>query len=359
MSTDYNPIDPTVATEGDISMQQQRSRHAERGQVLAIVAGGAIALILLMGLVLDGGLAFLNRRDGQNTSDVMALAGTKFVADTHRAKPQADPSITTTFEALRRTAMANDCAAGGAVPCTWQAWYVVGGPTGPVDSSKVTAGSAVPANALGVRVAVNRQPRTFVVGFVGIANWAVDTEATAIAEALRTAPAGQLLPIGAKDPTSAVPAQDPYQPGQVYDLTDGKDEPGGFGWLTWLGSPNATVLGDSICTPDNPEFTLPVDIDGSKGKTNAIQVRTCLDEWISSGQTVLIPIFDTVTKVNGDNVYHVIAVAAFVLTSREQPAVDNIRGYFVEIYPTNPIPGGVGSRPPNEDDTSFSLTLVR
>ena len=64
------------------------------------------------------------------------------------------------------------------------------------------------------------------VGFIGIGNWVVDTEATAIAEVLRTAPAGQLLPIAAKDPTSAVPPQDPYQPGQVYDLTDGKDEPG-------------------------------------------------------------------------------------------------------------------------------------
>ena len=109
--------------------------------------------------------------------------------------------------------------------------------------------------------------------------------------------------------------------------------------MTWLGSPSAPTLGNSICTPDNPPFTLPVDIDGSKGKTNSSQVRTCLDYWIDSGQTVLIPIYDTVTKDKGDNVYHVIAVAAFVLTSREQPAVDNIRGYFVEIFPTNPIPG--------------------
>ncbi len=332
-----------------------RSREAERGQVLAIVAGGALTLILLMGLVLDGGLAFFNRRDGQNTSDVMALAGTKFVADTHRNKlPGADPSITTTFEALRRTAVANDCTAAGAVPCTWQAWYVVGGASGPVDAGQVTAASTVPSNALGVRVAVNRQPRTFVVGFVGIGNWVVDTEATAIAEVPTKAPAGQLLPIAFKgDPTA------PYQPGQVYDLTDGKDLPGGFGWISWTGSNSAGALATSLCTPNNPEFTLPTTFPGDPGKTNSSGVRGCLDGWINSGQTVLIPIYDTTTG-NGNNAsYHIIGVAAFVLTSREQPAVDNIRGYFVEIFTANPVPGGSSAQPPSPTDTSFSLSLVR
>lgn len=333
---------------------RSRKREREGGQILVIVAGGAITLILLMGLVLDGGVAFFNRRDAQNTSDVMALAGTKFVVDTHRGEAQADPSITKTFQALTRSAAANDCAATGAVPCTWEAWFVVGGAGGPVDLSQVTAGSSVPANALGVRVGVTRKPRTFVVGFAGIANWDVKTQATAIAEKPKKAPQGQLLPIAFKgNPTSA------YQPGQVYDLTDGKDLPGGFGYISWTGANNAGDLATSLCTPNNPEFTMPTTFPGDPGKTNSDDVRACLNNWIGSAQTVLIPIYDTTTGTGNGGSYHIIGVAAFVLTAREQPAADNIRGYFVEIFTANPVPGGVGAVPPGPTDTSYSLSLVR
>lgn len=331
------------------------SRDEERGQILVIVAGGALTLILLMGLVLDAGVAFFNRRDGQNASDLMALAGTKFVADVHRGEAQPDPTITTTHEAISRSAMANNCDAAGAVPCTWEAWFVAGSASGPVDiGPAIGPGSPVPSNALGVRTAVRRQPQTFVIGFAGISNWDVSTQATATAEAIRSAPAGQLLPIALKnDPTT------PYQPGQVYDLTDGSDLPGGFGYLTWGGSPSAPVLGQSMCNPDNPAFTLPAVIEGSSGKTNSNEVRGCLDDWIASGQTILIPIYSTSTGNGAGSEYTVIGIAAFVITERSQPGVDNIRGYFVEIYTANPVPAGVGSLPPGPLDTSYNLALIK
>jgi hypothetical protein len=340
---------------GGSDMQRLRhSRDLERGQVLIIAAGGLITLMMLVGLVLDGGVAIFNRRDAQDTSDIMALAGTRFVADVHRNEAQVDPTITTTFEALTRSATANDCVALGASPCTWQAWFVVRSATGPVDSSSVVAASTVPANALGVRVAVTRNPRTFVVAIVGISSWTVSAQATAIAERGTTAPAGQLLPIAFKgDPTTA------YNPGQVYDLTDGKDAPGGFGYISWSGSNDANTLANSLCTADNPEFSLPHTFPGDPGKTNASDVRACLAKLITSGQTVLIPIYSTTTGNGNGAVYTIIGVAAFVITSSEQPAVDNIRGYFVEIYMANPIPGGGGALPPGPADTSFSLALVR
>lgn len=331
-----------------------RPRSGQRGQVLVIVAAGALTFILLMGLVLDGGMALFNRRAGQNTSDVMALAATKFVADVHRGQAQADPSITTTYEALSRTAAANDCAAGGAVGCTWQAWFVGGSAGGPVDLAPVSPSSDVPAAALGVRVEATRQPKTFVVSLIGVGNWDVGTQATAIAQKLTTAPPGQLLPIALKgDPTTA------FQPGQVYDLTDGKDLPGGFGYLSWTNSNDPNSLSDSICTPDSPLVTLPSIVDGDPGKSNAGDVRACIDKWIASKQTVLIPIYSTATGHGNGAKYTVIGVAAFVITSRDQPAVDNIQGYFVEIYNSNPIPGGTGAQVPGPTDTSFSLGLVR
>ncbi|MBD0324712.1 MAG: hypothetical protein ICV72_15210, partial [Aldersonia sp.] len=55
--------------------------RAERGQVAVIFAGGLVTLLLATGLVLDGGIAFLSRREAQNVADLAAMAGTKTVAD--------------------------------------------------------------------------------------------------------------------------------------------------------------------------------------------------------------------------------------------------------------------------------------
>jgi hypothetical protein len=338
----------------------RRDRTGERGQILVIVAGGAITLLLLMGLVLDGGVALFNRRDAQNTSDVMALAGTKFVADVQQGKTHVDSSV---WAALTRSAAANDCVATGAIPCTWQAWFVgAGNATGPLDipgvAGQITNPSVVvPAAAEGVRVAVRRQPSTFVVGLAGINRWDVNTQSTAVAAVSNKAPGGQLLPIALKDDGTAGQG---YQPGQVVDLTDGKDTPGGFGYISWLGTNDPNALANSLCWPDNPAFSLPATFNGDPGKSNDTSVRACLQKWISPpGQTVLIPIYDIVIGPGNNAQYRIVAVAQFVITSQAQPAVDNIRGYFMGTYDVDPIPGGTGSRPPTADDTSMYFGLVR
>jgi hypothetical protein len=226
-----------------------------------------------------------------------------------------------------------------------------------VDLSPVDSAAGVPANAIGVRVAVRRRPSTFVVGLAGITSWDVNTQATAVAEVPNTAPPGALLPIALKDDGTSGAS---YQPGQVVDLTDGKDAPGGFGYISWTGSNDPNALANSICTPDNPSFTLPHTFAGDPGKSNSSGVRACLDQWISPpGQTVLIPIYDVVVGTGNNVTYRVVAVAEFVIVSHSQPAVDNIRGYFVGTYNIDPIPGGLGSRPPTADDTSIYFGLVR
>lgn len=50
-------------------------RGRERGQVLVIFALALVALVAMVGLVLDGGSAFAQRRDQQNAADLAALAG--------------------------------------------------------------------------------------------------------------------------------------------------------------------------------------------------------------------------------------------------------------------------------------------
>ena len=226
-------------------MNTRRSgRQRERGQVLVIVAGGAIALILLMGLVLDVGVAVFNRRDGQNVSDIMSLAATRYVADVHRGVPQTDASITSTFLALQKSADENDCLTAGEVPCTWQAWFVGASATGPVDLSPgpIAADLGRPRQALGVRVSVTRQPKTFVVGFIGLPHWDVTPS-----DRHRQAPDHGACRAAPADRVQGRPIE-PIPAGQVYDLTDGKDLPGGFGWLSWT-DPTIPMRWQPACAP--------------------------------------------------------------------------------------------------------------
>jgi len=333
----------------------------ERGQVLAIVAGGAMALLIFLGLVIDGGNAFLNRRNAQNAADLSALDATGIIATGYKSGTPATRQAV--WAQLTKSIAANDCAAAGSTPCTWQAWYEGPSASGPTDLAAVTnTTGALPNNTLGVRVSVKRLPGTFLARLAGIQTWDVNTDAIAIATHPATGPAGDLLPIALKENNTCgtPPTASCFTPGQVYDLTAGKPAPGGFGWLSWTGSNDPGALSDSICTPNNPSFPLPTTFPNDPGKSNSASVRACLDKWIASGQTVLIPVYSQVVGPGNNATYTIVGIAAFVLTSRDQPAVDDIRGYFVGMYGiTDPVPAGAGSVPPKPGDTSIPIGLVK
>ena len=368
----------------------RRSRHhrlgSERGQILVIVAGGLIGIMAIAALALEGGTIVLNRRDGQNSADLSSLAGARVVAQHYTAGGRTQAEV---FGAIDGSLDINNCGTTASAPCTWTADFVGAGlvSMGPVGNTA----AAVPGGALGVRVGVTRSPGALIGRVLGFDKWDVSTEATAISAKPSSFPAGTLLPIalcgwGQTGVNDCLPASNAplnaidFQPGQIYDLTDGKDAPGGFGWLSWDGSNSARALADSICNPDNIPFSLdsPYDNPGSyggyigtnpadgetwfpvdPGKSNANDVRACLDGWINSGATVLLPVYDLITGTGNNAAYHITGVAAFVLTSRAQPAVDNIQGYFVEYYPYTDVPGGLGSQPPDPSDTTFFLGLVK
>jgi Putative Flp pilus-assembly TadE/G-like len=372
-----------------------KRRSGERGQILVIVAGGILGIIAIAALVLEGGTMVLNRRDAQNSADLASVAGTHIVARFH-TMPAADPGRPTTvnqvYSSVQASMNVNNCPAVGAI-CTWQSWFVdlaknrVGGTMTAGDSS------TIPSNAAGVQVGVTRTPASVFGRLFGQGTWTITTEATAQTKSLNSVGQGVMLPIAVcgwnttgtpNDCSQASQNPNPgnfidFKPFQIYDLTDGKDAPGGFGWLSWNGSNSANIMADRICNPNNPGFSLdsPYDAVGTPGgvmgtdpatgetwfpidpgKSNSSGVRACLDQWITSKQTVLVPIYDVVHG-NGNNAwYHITGVAAFILTAREQPAIDQIQGMFVEYYPLSEIPGNLGTLP-TQGDTSYSVSLVR
>jgi Putative Flp pilus-assembly TadE/G-like len=365
-------------------MSTRRGRTRERGQVLVIVAGGFLGLVAIVGLVLDGGVAFLNRRDGQNVADLSAMAGARMIAKHYTDGGRTGADV---FGEIQNTININNCDPAGGTPCDWTASYV--GALS-ADLGAVANGGSIPGGALGVRVNVHREPRTYLSQFFNIRHWNVDTEAVATATKGTSFPSGVMLPIAvcgwesSAAPNDCAQASNNPSPGnfidfqidQVYDLTDGKDAPGGFGWLSWNGSNSAAIMADRVCNPSNPAFTIdsPYDAIGGPGvmgtnpadgetwfpidpgKSNAAGVRTCLQQWIDTKTPVLVPIYDIV-QGNGNNAwYHITGVAQFVLISKEQPAVDNIRGIFKGFYD---LGGGGTELPPGPEDTTVNVTLKR
>jgi hypothetical protein len=337
-----------------------RSRPRARGQILVIVAGGMLGLFAIAGLVLEGGTIVLNRRDAQNAADLAAVAGAQVLAQ--RA---TDPSAPSSIQGvLQRSMDANGCS--DAALCTWQA-EAVGSRLGSLGALGATA----PANAVGVRVIVTRTPGAILGRMLGLTKWKVTTEATALATKPSSAMAGTLLPMaicGWADPdtNACVRARNSpsnsvgLQPGQIYDLTAGRNASGGFGWLAWGGS----SLSQSICTPNNPAFGLdgPYDsptggremwFQAATGSPRVADVSGCLNQWISNRTTALVPIYD----VLDEDRFHITGIAAFVLVSLG-PIEDTMQGYFVQYVPFSGDPNAA-TTVPDANDTSVYIGLVR
>ena len=321
--------------------------RAERGQILIIVAGGLVVLLLALGLVIDTGLGFVTRRDAQNVADLASLAGTKVVADHYVDGGRTGADV---WAAIDANATVNGCEA----ECTWTAEYVAApATTGGIEPSlgPVMNGGAIPATTQGVKVAVDRPYDTQFMRVVGLDSVDVAASGVALTASPPVIGPGVLLPIAMAPPENFVT-------GQVYNITDGMDGPGNFGWLSWLGDNAAHILSSSVCNPDNPEITVPTYIPGNPGKKNRDDLRDCLDEYIDGATTVLIPIWDGTHPGNGNNAqYRIVGFAAMVLTYRSQPAVDNIQGAFLEFYPLTTVPAGYN--PPSADDVTYFLGLVR
>lgn len=325
----------------------RRATADETGQILVMFVGGIVLLFLIAGLVIDGGTAFLSRRDAQNSADVAALAGTKQLADFYLGKAPLD-----VYNTITASLDANGCGAG----CDWSARYV-GARSGASfrDLGDVASGGgSPPSGALGVKVDVTKRPHTYFLGVIGQATWTVNTTATAISGKPSGAPAGQLLPIAMHQLAN-------LKTGTIYALTNGKDAPGNFGWLAWAGTNSSKPLSDSICTPNNPSFTLPTSFDGDPGKSNASAVRGCLQQWVESQEPVLIPIFDTETDKGNGATYHIVGIAAFTITGFSQPAVDQINGRFIGTLPYSEgttVPGGI-TEPPSTDIPFYYIGLTQ
>ena len=283
--------------------------------------------------------------------DLAAVAGTKVIADFYTKSPNSITSADV-YDVIAARATANNCANSGSDPCTWTASYVDENEavTGPV-----TPTGAIPANSQGVVVHVTRQPHTYFLGVIGQSQWTVQTDATALTAKETTVPPGSLLPIGINPPN--------VDPGTEFTLgADSTYGPGNSGWLSWLGGNATGTLANSICNPDNPPISIGDIVPGEPGVHNSSGVRGCLDQWIASGATILVPLYQVCNNCNGNNATFIVSgFAAFVLTDYtiSHGAINTLTGRFVGVSDLTSVPAGSGYGPPSPGDLTVSLGLIR
>jgi Flp pilus assembly protein TadG len=331
---DNHPIGQTSPAAVHPDARTPAASHGQRGQALVLFALALTVLVAAAGLVVDGGLVFVNRRDAQNAADLGAMAGTSVIAEFHTEDTGSNRAV---WDAIDAAVQANGCTPGGSVPCTWSATYIrpdVSGRNTLTTTAVVDTGASIPSTAQGVEVAIERRPPTYLLPVIGLSDWDVHAEARALTASIGAIPSGTLLPI-AVDP---LPPPGKFQPGSTYIVSLGDDAPGQFSWLTYSGIHNSAELAANLCTPSNPAIDLgdANDADdwifGDTGKTNSNDVRDCLTQW--KGEVVLLPTYDVVQNYGSNAEYHITGFTIWRLIDFEAtPHIDNIKAVFMGVGP--------------------------
>lgn len=127
-------------------------RPAEGGQILVVFALSMLAIIGIVGLAVDGGSTYAQRRDQQTAADLAALAG----ANDYLVNNQSATAITRAREVAASNNFTN--GSGSTVDVT-------------IDTS----------NGVAVTVEIGRGHKNSFLGAVGVPTWQVTTKATALA----------------------------------------------------------------------------------------------------------------------------------------------------------------------------------
>lgn len=320
-----------------------RSAHREAGQMLVLFAGALVAIILVVGLVIDGGYAFAQRRNTQNAADFAALAGARIVAE------WVTGDTTNGTDANVKAAITAAIAANGAAPLTFGA---AGSPQYVDSNGNIvpSAGSAasyvgngtIPTGTAGVKVGASRNWRPFFLGIVGVSSWSASANATARGGYATGSPGGNVFPAGISlsffqtYPFCSGPVStDPTSPCYPQNLTPGNlNVPGGFGWLKFgcngygLGQvppaniggcqDNIPFLQTEIGPPANSfgcctKVGLPGSLD-LIGSLPGNKVSADCSYYINNGITVTVPVWDYAGGTGSNAYYHIVGYAGFQIT---------------------------------------------
>ncbi|CAN5199132.1 hypothetical protein BH23CHL9_BH23CHL9_04060 [soil metagenome] len=300
------------------------ARHTERGQILVIVAGGMLAIVAMVGLVVDVGYAWGQQRESQNGADAAAHAGAIVLLDRYAG---GQPGLTESqwdsqvHQAIQLSAIQNGITVPEAQYTNWQ-----GTPYDPPVVVGPTGGTNVPADAQGVEVIGRKTFAPFIAQIIGFTSFTANTGATAVAGNIPGPCEVEnciLLPIAfpstmltctatgnsseyAYDPITGEPVPWPDNTAVIMPLCGGN--PGSVGWVDW--TPQVTTDGctgtgtaEIICHVEDPpvqDIAQPSwqEITATGGPSSQ-DLENALNEY--AGQIVLLPLFDSTCDTKPTN----------------------------------------------------------
>jgi Flp pilus assembly protein TadG len=303
-------------------------RPRERGQILVVFVLSLVVMILLAGLVIDGGYAYTQSRTTQNAADFAAMAGTRIIGEKLTGN-NANGTASNVTTAVQGALAANNATLASAVYIS-EAGASLG---------NVVGAGAIPSGAVGVVVTAQSSWKPYFLGIVGLNNWTALSTATAVTPG--SSSGGGVLPIGMN--------------GNVYDAleqcpVDSLDScvqqklasgslyiPGGFGWLKFGATGQCAGYGLGMSTTDGCQSSqtfLQSEVGpppnsygccgpvGEPGSLDRIGSSTGnkpadLSFYIQNEIPVWVPIWDTADLSGANGYYHIVGFGAIILTGED------------------------------------------
>ncbi len=307
-------------------MNEQKGTRREEGQSLIIVGALLIVLIALVGLVVDAGNAYAQRRIVQNATEAAALAGAQMLG--HQEDYRWGGDFLRNYQVIE--AVWDYAERNGASAEDVDIFYTdINGnvlANAEFDLGWQTIINADTFNGVkpeGIRVEANRSFDTYLVRVIGRNEMTASGTAYGVL-ACGACSASGLFPIAVHVGTFADNGGFPVI-GQEYRIWGDKTGPGSFGYLSWNFDPGhtseQTLVANMADTSRSGYWKVGDNIPCGPGVQNSNSVKTELEYRIDNRidlnppryRDVILPVFDYTSGQGANLTYHIVGFARFEL----------------------------------------------
>jgi Flp pilus assembly protein TadG len=277
-------------------------RGRQSGQIIVVFALALVAIIAMVGLVLDGGSAFAQRRDEQSAADLSALAAANDYL--------LNADVTLATARARTIAAANGYTHG-------------------VNGVTVTV-TITTTNGAEVQVDINAPHKNNFSSVLGMTTWPVSTTAEAQSGYPDSVNGGGpiIFSIDAFG-SNGTPLAAYGDPAHPYDFGEGNgDVPNGPGDIAWTnyGTGNVNTAGVSAIITGSTVVNVTLafgEYIGQHNNGNHTALYGDVDQYLS-GTNIPVPVVDHNGNFQGWATFHVVSASG--------GSSKNVTGYFVAPF---------------------------
>lgn len=314
---------PVRVVRAEVTSKRQGSQlpflHRKgSGQAMIIIVLSLFVLMAVVGLAIDGGSNYQQRRKAQNAADASAMAGTRKMLTLYEDMTEnydSDVNGSSSKEDTIRAEINNIAAANGIVTTTsdLMAYFVndqkqvvtapSGDGCGTASPCQVGSNNMVPwtLGAKGIYVTTRSETPAFFMAVLGFNKVSANASATAfMGVAINTQQNIGLMPIGFFTETERLQQ---LQPGRIYNLISGstKRGSGNWGYVDFNGSGNPAPVVDAwIACGFNPSLSTNAQWNewctsqgyGDSDHATEYRAKGMSQYWTGSGEPLSGPYYE-------------------------------------------------------------------